>query len=137
MESTDTLHPQRRNTRQRQLVLDAVRAHNDHPTADDIYSDVRERDSKISRGTVYRNLKLLEEDGLVRSIATASSARFDWRTHGHAHVTCRVCGRVDDVMVPAYDAAADELAAKETGFSGLTHSTMFEGICPTCAVRQK
>ena len=51
---------QRRNTKQRALVLDAVRARCDHPTAEDIYLDVRRQDDRISRATVYRNLRLLE-----------------------------------------------------------------------------
>ena len=74
---------QRRNTRQRALVLDAVRARDDHPTADDIYLDVRQQDEKISRGTVYRNLNLLEEAGIISSVKTPGGNRFDWRPDGH------------------------------------------------------
>ena len=56
---------QRRNTRQRRLVLDAVRAlHNGHPTADDVFVEVRRHDGRISRGTVYRNLSLLSDEGI-------------------------------------------------------------------------
>ena len=54
---------QRRNTRQRKLVLDAVRQSYNHPTADEIYNVVRAQDDKISRGTVYRNLNLLADAG--------------------------------------------------------------------------
>ena len=54
---------QQRNSRQRQMVLDAVSTRCDHPTADQIYLDVRSKDDKISRGTVYRNLGVLSEDG--------------------------------------------------------------------------
>ena len=60
--------PARRNTRQRQLVLDAVRARCDHPTAEDIYQDVRAIDGKVSRGTVYRNLNLLTETGAITTV---------------------------------------------------------------------
>ena len=52
---------ERRNTRQRQLVLEAVQELCDHPTADEIYLRVREQDDHISRGTVYRNLHLLAD----------------------------------------------------------------------------
>ena len=44
---------QRRNTKQRTLILDIVRAHGDHPTAEDIYRNVHEQNPKVSRGTVY------------------------------------------------------------------------------------
>ena len=56
---------QRRNTKQRKLVLDAVRQSYNHPTADEIYNVVREQDDKISRGTVYRNLNLLADAGEI------------------------------------------------------------------------
>lgn len=52
---------QQRNTRQRQLVLDARSEPAGHPTAEQIYQSVRERDAHVSRGTVYRNLNLLCE----------------------------------------------------------------------------
>ena len=58
---------QRRNTRQRKLVLDAVRQSYNHPTADEIYNVVRAQDDKISRGTVYRNLNLLADAGEILS----------------------------------------------------------------------
>ena len=61
---------QRRNTRQRKLVLDAVRQSYNHPTADEIYNAVRAQDDKISRGTVYRNLNLLADAGEILSIKT-------------------------------------------------------------------
>ena len=104
---------QRRNTRQRALVLDAVRAHDDHPTADDIYLDVRQQDEKISRGTVYRNLNLLEEAGIISSVKTPGGNRFDWRPDGHAHILCRKCGRVQDVPL-AYDLGLDEACGAQT-----------------------
>ena len=61
---------QRRNTRQRKLVFDAVRQSYNHPTADEIYNVVRAQDDKISRGTVYRNLNLLADAGEILSIKT-------------------------------------------------------------------
>lgn len=75
---------QRRNTKQRKLVLDAVRQSYNHPTADEIYNVVRAQDDKISRGTVYRNLNLLPTPARSspsrRRAAAASIARSS-RTH--------------------------------------------------------
>lgn len=122
---------QRRNTKQRALVLDIVRAHGDHPTADDIYQDVHERDSKVSRGTVYRNLNLLEETGEIISIEVPGGNRFDRRCDPHAHVICTVCGRVCDAMTE-YDPALNEQAAEQTGYAIDRHEMLFYGVCPTC-----
>ena len=52
---------ERRNTRQRALILETVQKHRDHPSAEQIYAEVRAVSPKISRGTVYRNLNLLSE----------------------------------------------------------------------------
>lgn len=124
----------RRNTRQRRLVLDAVHARDDHPTAEDIYNDVHAVDGKISRGTVYRNLNLLDETGAISSVKTPGAVRFDGRTDAHSHVTCRVCGAVVDAPMP-YDSSVDAIVASETGFSVDSHSIMFEGVCPACRAR--
>ena len=57
-----------RNSRQRKLILDIVASRHDHPTADQIYLDVRTQDSQISRGTVYRNLGILSENGEIANV---------------------------------------------------------------------
>ncbi len=129
MSTTATRHPiTRRNTRQRQLVLDVVRSRCDHPTAEDIYLQVRETDDRVSRGTVYRNLNLLTEAGVITTVKTPGTTRFDWRCDGHGHAVCRCCGAVADVMLP-YDDGLDERAGLETGFSIDAHNLVFEGTC--------
>lgn len=123
---------QRRNTRQRKLVLDAVLASYDHPTADDVYQAVRTQDDKISRGTVYRNLNLLADEGTILSIKTPGGCRFDRTIEPHAHVICTSCGAVVDAPLPV-DNDLDARAAQETGYAIVSHYTIFEGVCPLCA----
>lgn len=123
---------QRRNTRQRKLVLDAVLASYDHPTADDVYQAVRAQDDKISRGTVYRNLNLLADEGTILSIKTPGGCRFDRTVKPHAHVICTSCGSVVDVPLHV-DTDLDARASQETGYAVTSHYTIFEGICPLCA----
>ena len=86
----------RRNSKQRQLVLEAVKARRDHPTADQIYLDVRARDDKISRGTVYRNLGLLSDEGQISQVRVPAADRYDLRQDRHYHLFCTGCGRVFD-----------------------------------------
>lgn len=123
---------QRRNTRQRKLVLDAVRESYTHPTADEIYSAVHERDDKISRATVYRNLNLLADEGAILSIKAPGGSRFDRTIEPHAHMICAGCGTVMDVPLPV-DLTVDERVAESTGWSINSHYTIFEGLCPDCA----
>ena len=122
---------QRRNTRQRKLVLDAVRQSYNHPTADEIYNAVREQGDKISRGTVYRNLNLLADAGEILSIKTPGGSRFDRTTEPHAHVICTSCSRVVDVALP-FDTELDTEVSELIGWDVTSHYTIFEGLCPDC-----
>ena len=122
---------QRRDTRQRQIVLETVRTRGDHPTADQIYLDVRAVDDRISRGTVYRNLSYLSEGGEVNHIRVPGADRYDRRTDSHYHLICTECGAVCDAPLD-YDAEADALLAEKTGFEVDRHWTVFEGVCPAC-----
>lgn len=124
------MKPQR-NTHQRQLVMDAVEARHDHPSADQIYLDVRVLDNRISRGTVYRNLNVLVQQGEVLHVKLPDLDRFEGHANNHYHLVCQGCGAVCDAPLP-YDASLDEQAAKETGYTIVTHCTVFEGLCPEC-----
>ena len=126
---------QRRNTRQRKLILDIVRTMDDHPTADEIFLAAREHDPHIGRGTVYRNLNLLVDEGAIRILKAPGGSRFDWRTDEHTHVLCSSCGAIADLPLP-YDPALDMKAASATGYEVHSHYMFFEGLCPTCRKRQ-
>jgi len=122
---------QRRETRQRQIVLETVRARCDHPTADQIYLDVRAVDERISRGTVYRNLNCLSEDGEINHIKVPGADRYDKRTELHYHLICTSCGAVCDVPIED-DMEKDALLSAKTGYAVARHRTVFEGVCPAC-----
>ncbi len=125
---------QTRNTRQRQLVLEAVRARMDHPSADEIYLDVRRQDPRVSRGTVYRNLNILAESGEIAHVEAPSADRYDLRPEPHYHLYCLSCGAVVDAPLP-YQREDDRRVAEETGFDVRCHQTIFEGLCPACRKR--
>lgn len=127
---------QRRNTRQRRLVLEAVQSlAGAHPTADEVFVEARQHDEHLSRGTVYRNLALLSDEGCISTLKTPGGNRYDDRCDEHAHLICTSCGAVRDIEI-SYDAHADAVAMEETGFSQVTHYAFFEGICPACQARQ-
>ena len=127
---------QRRNTRQRHLVLEAVRSRDDHPTADEIYRAVRIVDERISRGTVYRNLNLLAADGEIQAIRMPGPGgdRFDRRCDSHVHLVCRGCGAVIDAPLP-YSSSLDARLASQTGWKVDMHHTVFAGLCPSCQAK--
>lgn len=122
---------QQRNTKQRQLVLEAVRSRSDHPTADQIYFDVRTQDNRISRGTVYRNLNVLVDRNEVTHVKVPTADRYDLRLDKHYHLFCICCGAVWDAPL-TYQDEYDQQIETETGFHVERHRTIFEGICAEC-----
>ncbi|MGI6238604.1 MAG: Fur family transcriptional regulator [Christensenellales bacterium] len=119
-----------RSTRQRRLVLKTANTLRDHPSADQIYLAARGEDARISRGTVYRNLNLLVENGELRHVRIPGLDRFDWRVEPHDHLMCTKCGGVTDAPID-YDAARDD-ALRARGYAVSGHMTVFEWTCPAC-----
>jgi Fur family transcriptional regulator, ferric uptake regulator len=123
----------RRTTRQRQVILEELRKVTSHPTAIGVYEAVRRRLPRISLGTVYRNLDLLSEAGLIRKLELGGGeARFDGNAEPHDHVRCVRCGRVDDLAGPPLDLLGGR--ANDLGYRILGHRLEFLGICPQCQI---
>ena len=122
---------QQRNTKQRKLILEAVRARCGHPTADEIYIDVRNRDATISRGTVYRNLKVLSDNKEIYKVKIGNAERFEGRLDQHYHMLCKCCGKIEDAPIP-YHPEYDEEASMQSDFLIDEHQIIFTGICKDC-----
>jgi Fur family peroxide stress response transcriptional regulator len=121
-----------RNTVQRRQVLEAVQQLYNHPTAEDIYEYLTEKQSGLGRATIYRNLNVLCEQGLVHKIEVPDApARFDHTLCAHYHLQCRCCGSFGDVSVPE-QSRLDRAVSKETGYTAVTHDIVFSGVCPAC-----
>jgi Fe2+ or Zn2+ uptake regulation protein len=121
-----------RRTRQREIVLELVRSTMDHPTADWVYRQARRRLPRISLGTVYRNLKRLAEEGLIREMhAGAQGTRFDGNTGDHHHVRCVACGRVNDLPL-SVDTRREQAAARALNYRILGHHVEIHALCPQC-----
>lgn len=122
-----------RMTESRKAILDALSGTRTHPTADEVYTMVREKLPRVSLGTVYRNLDVLAREGLIRTIAEAGEQRrYDRTVSEHHHIRCTVCGRVEDVELdPAAD--LDHMIRDDRGYSVQGYTLCFEGVCRECA----
>ena len=90
-----------RYSRQRELITEIIKSRCDHPTADMIYTTAREHDSNISLGTVYRNLKLLADEGVIITLETEDKKiHYDGDLSSHSHFICSECGAIIDVFKP-------------------------------------
>lgn len=88
-----------RMTNQRRVILDELKKHYDHPTADEIYTEIKQVLPKVSLGTVYRNLEQMSDMGLILKIEGKGPKRFDPNPMPHPHFRCTNCGCVEDVPV--------------------------------------
>ena len=120
---------ERRNTKQRQIVLDVVRSRCDHPTVEQIYEAVSKIDGSISLGTVYRNLSILAEENLIKNIKLSDADRYDLRTDDHDHFVCEKCGKVFDVE------NEDVKVNNMDGFIINSRQIIYRGICSDCNVK--
>ena len=125
---------QTRMTRQRAVILDALRSVRTHPTADEIYGMVRRKLPRISLGTVYRNLDLLSSSGEIGKLERSGlQKRFDGDITPHRHVRCEVCGKVGDIFspIPVPELGKDAVP----GFSITGVEVEFLGLCDECRVQ--
>ena len=120
----------KRYSRQRELIYEALRQTEQHPTAEMIYQWLKPANPSLSLGTVYRNLNLLADEGAIRRMAFPVE-RYDAKTMPHPHFCCDQCGAVYDLHLP-YDAELDRQALLASGHDVTGHEVVFHGICTKC-----
>ena len=128
---------ERRNTIQKALILRAVCELKRHLTADEVYEFVKRDHPSIGKGTVYRNLAILTEEGAIRKVEVPDgSNRFDFTLKNHYHVRCVKCGEVFDVDMDEIPDLQKKIHDTH-GMEFLTYDIFFKGICPECRAQEK
>ena len=127
------MEQKRKNSKKRTAILHALSSTREHPTAEMLYAALKPEIPELSLGTVYRNLSVLVEDGLVSRVAhVAGQDRYDAFTHPHAHFVCKNCGSVIDVDFPEGFFPMLSYVSEETGGIAESCSLSFNGICMCC-----
>jgi Fe2+ or Zn2+ uptake regulation protein len=126
-----------RMTHQREIILDELNRGKTHPTADELYERIKKKLPRISLATVYRNLEILSEAGLIKKLEISGrQKRFDWDPDDHGHIFCTQCQRIDNISTPD----APPLQGKpreEKGYSITGCRIEFFGLCPKCQQQQE
>lgn len=126
-----------RETRQKKIILDALRGTREHPTAAMVHHAVRADLPRLSLGTVYRVLGSLAEQEVIRRIEIPGEpVRFDADITAHQHIRCRGCGRVDDLPAREMPDFA-KLYARHTTYEITGARLELSGYCPACRGRHK
>jgi Fe2+ or Zn2+ uptake regulation protein len=129
-------------TPQRRLIFKALEGKTNHPTADEIYQEVKDIIPDISVATVYKTLNELVKLGLLAELKhDGEQSRFDPRTDRHSHLLCigehanergkkEACGRLIDINIsfPELSIPTNE----QHGFVLTGHEVIFYGYCPEC-----
>ena len=119
--------------RKRDAILNCVRATTSHPSAEWVYENVRIQMPDISLATVYRNLSLFKEQGLIRSLGTVNGVeRFDGNTEPHVHFICTQCGGVQDLPEISVPEELNSAVARSSGGRVDSCQLSFTGICGEC-----
>ena len=127
----------RRNTRQRNLILQSLKNSKEHPSAEELFRAVRRELPKISFGTVYRNLNLLRDKGEALELSCGKyRSRYDGEIKNHYHFFCLSCEKVFDLDWPL-SSHLDRQVSKKTGYKINFHRINFYGQCQKCKKDKK
>ena len=124
----------KRYSKQRELIYQCLMDTREHPTAEVLYHWLKPENPSLSLGTVYRNLNLLADEGLITRMPFPIE-RYDANTRPHSHFRCRKCGAVYDLEGVEYDAALDGKVGVLSGHQVDRHDLVFSGICTHCVTR--
>lgn len=120
-------------SRQRESIKACLMERCDHPTADALYTRIREQFPNISLGTVYRNLSLLVDLGEIQKLSCGDGIdHFDYDTSPHYHYVCKSCGKIVDLPMQTANALETE-AKKHINGTVDEHTIYFYGTCEDCS----
>ena len=126
-----------RMTHQRELILEELGNCHNHPTADALYERIKKKLPRISLATVYRNLEILSEAGMIRKLEISGrQKRFDKEIEQHDHVFCVQCRRVDDIKFDQNRLVSLE-EEQSRGYKISGCRVEFYGLCPQCRAKNR
>ena len=124
-------------THQRTEIFREVAQTVDHPSAQIVFELVRKRIPAVSLDTVYRNLSLLNDLGLITTLGPPrESARFDANVISHHHFVCTQCGTARDFHNRGFDELRPPIEVESMGSVETTHVEL-RGLCLRCKKKAK
>jgi len=119
-----------RMTPQRMAILDCLKGSREHPSAEEIFRQVREGFPSMSLATVYNTLGTLRRKGMIVEMTVdPRRRRYDYDTSGHHHLLCRNCGKVVDIT---HNFQLTLPETEKRGFRLESSTIEFYGTCPDC-----
>ncbi|MCC7572169.1 MAG: transcriptional repressor [Candidatus Methanofastidiosum sp.] len=119
-------------TNQRVEILNFLQGNLTHPTVEDVYEGVKKKLTRISKATVYQNLKFLTSKGLIQEVNIKGVSRFEPNINPHHHIICKNCGDILDFESKELTEFSLGLIKKMKEFKVESTNTNFFGICKKC-----
>ncbi len=128
------MEPGTKHFKKREAVLNCLRSTDTHPTAEWVHSQLRSEYPDISLGTVYRNLAMFKQQGIIASLGTVNGVeRFDGNTQPHVHFICTDCNKVQDLPQMEIPESLAETASRCSGGRAEICHLSFTGHCRDCS----
>lgn len=115
-------------TKYGEQILTIVMRKGEHPTAEQVFMEMKANNPKIAQGTVYNNLNALVDEGrIIRISEPGFPDRFD-NTTRHDHMVCIKCGRLADVKLPNFTEEIERNSDEKI----ISYDLRIRYICPEC-----
>ena len=123
-----------RNTPEREEIIAEIFSTHEHFDVDELYMRLRHRGSKISKASIYRNIPLIMECGLIKDVWLEDGHMHYEHIYGHGHhchLRCVKCGKVVEFVDESLKELEKRLS-EENGFEIIDHRLDITGYCPDC-----
>lgn len=117
-------------SRQRESIMNYLKNTTSHPTAEEIYAELKPDLPNLSLATVYRNCSKLAEIGELIRLDAGGKTHFDADISDHQHFVCSTCGRVYDMFFSLPEEVIKTNLPE--GFEHENHRLYFFGVCKKC-----
>ena len=125
-----------RNTPEREKIISEIFTTHEHFDVDELYLRLRKQGSKISKASIYRNIPLIMECGLIKEVWLENGHMHYEHIYGHGHhchLRCIGCGKVIEFVDKVLEEVESRLG-KENDFQIIDHRLDITGYCPDCKV---
>lgn len=119
-------------TFQRVLMLENIQKQG-HISIDALYETLLKTHASLSLATVYKNIILMEEKGLLTEVAIAGKkSKYELHKKEHIHLICTTCGDIEDKKLQSDSDTLFATLSKEENFSLHTQQINLYGVCRVC-----
>jgi len=120
-------------TPQRLEILRYLDKHMTHPTVEEIYSALKNKNPSLSKTTVYNSLDVLKKHKIIQTLTiSGNELRYDLKDEMHHHFLCKICGKIIDIDIKCPNV---ERIAEEGHRVDEVHG-YFKGICKYCLEKE-